>query len=157
MVSDPESERLLADNMSGSGLSDNAVTIDSSSDYSPNKLPHQIATSTSFGQQFGPKHRSLVQQRSSPANMSNKQTKFQTPRVPEEATTTTVSTAAARPTTTTTMNTTNVYSMTAIPKPSLQRSLGVGGGYVDHLTGDGRLDSFGRDSSLGMNGRYATI
>lgn len=92
-------------------------------DFSPNKLSHSSTSS-----QFGQKHRSLVQQRSTPANLGSRQTKFQTPRIPDDP---------------------FVRQISQPIKPQLQRSIGVGG-YVDHLTGDNRLDSFGRDSSLGM-------
>lgn len=126
--------------MSGSGISDNGALIgDSNSDYSPNKLPTNIPSTSSTSSsastiipQFGQKHRSLIQQRSTPACLGSKQTKFQTPRVPEES--------ISRPSI-------SIAHQHGI-KPLLQRGLGVGG-YVDHLTGDGRLDSFGRDSSLG--------
>lgn len=92
--------------------------------------------------QFGQKHRSLIQQRSTPASIGSKQTKFQTPRLPDQEInirSTIAATAAGTGTT---------IIIHGGVKPQLQRGSGVGG-YVDHLTGDGRLDSFGRDSSLG--------
>lgn len=90
--------------------------------------------------QFGQKHRSLVQQRSTPASLSNRPTKFQTPRLPEES---------YSPSTFAVAGVGSTMLLHGGGKPQLQRSSGVGG-YVDHLTGDGRLDSFGRDSSLGI-------
>lgn len=114
---------------------------DSNSDYSPNKMPHTLTpSSSSLATQFGQKHRSLIQQRSTPASLGSKQTKFQTPRMPEEQSFIRATNAVSG------IGTAYLHGS---GKPQLQRGSGVGG-YVDHLTGDGRLDSFGRDSSLGI-------
>ncbi|XP_017862066.1 PREDICTED: potassium voltage-gated channel protein Shab isoform X4 [Drosophila arizonae] len=83
VLSDPESERLLADNMSGSGVSDNGTVMgESGSDYSPNKLPHSVLAKSISPPPL--RHRSLMNQRSGPATLQSKPTKFQTPRYPEE-------------------------------------------------------------------------
>lgn len=83
VLADPESERLLADNMSGSGVSDNGtVMCESGSDYSPNKLPHSVLAKSISPPPL--RHRTLIQQRSGPATLQSKPTKFQTPRYPEE-------------------------------------------------------------------------
>ncbi|XP_065359060.1 potassium voltage-gated channel protein Shab isoform X5 [Calliphora vicina] len=83
VLADPESERLLADNMSGSGVSDNGTVMgESGSDYSPNKLPHSVLAKSISPPPL--RHRTLMQQRSGPATLQSKPTKFQTPRYPEE-------------------------------------------------------------------------
>ncbi|XP_017842299.2 potassium voltage-gated channel protein Shab isoform X4 [Drosophila busckii] len=83
VLSDPESERLLADNMSGSGVSDNGTVMgESGSDYSPNKLPHSVLAKSVSPPPL--RHRTLMHQRSGPATLQSKPTKFQTPRYPEE-------------------------------------------------------------------------
>ncbi|XP_034483861.1 potassium voltage-gated channel protein Shab [Drosophila innubila] len=83
VLSDPESERLLADNMSGSGVSDNGTVMgESGSDYSPNKLPHSVLAKSISPPPL--RHRTLMHQRSGPATLQSKPTKFQTPRYPEE-------------------------------------------------------------------------
>ncbi|EDV97657.1 GH16991 [Drosophila grimshawi] len=83
VLSDPESERLLADNMSGSGVSDNGTVMgESGSDYSPNKLPHSVLAKSISPPPL--RHRTLLHQRSGPATLQSKPTKFQTPRYPEE-------------------------------------------------------------------------
>lgn len=76
------------------------------------------------------RHRILLQQRSVPSGMtsaaastSNKPSKFQVPRQPEEMT-------------------------VRQAKPLLHRSTGISS-YVDHLTGDNRFESVTRESSLG--------
>ncbi|KRF97786.1 uncharacterized protein Dwil_GK16572, isoform B [Drosophila willistoni] len=83
ILSDPECERLLADNMSGSGVSDNGTVMgESGSDYSPNKLPHSVLAKSISPPPL--RHRTLIQQRSGPATLQSNRTKFQTPRYPEE-------------------------------------------------------------------------
>ncbi|XP_037907466.1 potassium voltage-gated channel protein Shab isoform X4 [Hermetia illucens] len=85
ILADPESERLLADNMSGSGISDNGTVMgDTGSDYSPNKLPHSVLAKSTSPPPL--RHRTLIQQRSGPATLqsSSKPSKFQVPRYPEE-------------------------------------------------------------------------
>ncbi|XP_033238038.1 potassium voltage-gated channel protein Shab isoform X4 [Drosophila pseudoobscura] len=107
VLSDPESERLLADNMSGSGVSDNGTVMgESGSDYSPNKLPHSVLAKSISPPPL--RHRTLMHQRSGPATLqsSSRPTKFQTPRYPEEQALRQVkpllsrSTSAAQPATT---------------------------------------------------------
>lgn len=88
---DPESERLLADNQSFAGISDNSVSRskscthqrkvsqsinqpsgqqgDASSDYSPNKLPH-AALAKSVSPPLNQRHRILLQHRSVPTGMT---------------------------------------------------------------------------------------
>lgn len=144
VLADPESERLLADNMSGSGVSDNGTVLvslkslthtaflylsffllftiqgESGSDYSPNKLPHSILAKSISPPPL--RHRTLMQQRSGPASLqTNKPTKFQTPRYPEE------------------------QALRQV-KPVLSRAA-----VASHLAGESssRYDSTNRDSSLG--------
>lgn len=70
------------------------------------------------------RHRILIQQRSVPAGLvSSKPVKFQLPRYPEE-------------------------QISRQGKPTLHKTAAVGSG-VDHLTGDERMESVTRDSSLG--------
>ncbi|CAD7004759.1 unnamed protein product [Ceratitis capitata] len=119
VLADPESERLLADNMSGSGVSDNGTVMfclqgESGSDYSPNKLPHSILAKSISPPPL--RHRMLIQQRSGPATLQSRPTKFQTPRYPEE------------------------QALRQV-KPMLART--------SHMSGDSRYDSTNRDSSLG--------
>ncbi|XP_054084666.1 potassium voltage-gated channel protein Shab isoform X7 [Zeugodacus cucurbitae] len=117
VLADPESERLLADNMSGSGVSDNGTVMgESGSDYSPNKLPHSILAKSISPPPL--RHRMLIQQRSGPANLQSRPTKFQTPRYPEE------------------------QALRQV-KPMLARSSAT-----SHMSGDSRYDSTNRDSSL---------
>ncbi|XP_037821631.1 potassium voltage-gated channel protein Shab isoform X4 [Lucilia sericata] len=118
VLADPESERLLADNMSGSGVSDNGTVMgESGSDYSPNKLPHSVLAKSISPPPL--RHRTLMQQRSGPANLQSKPTKFQTPRYPEE------------------------QALRQV-KPVLARSAAA-----SHMSGDSnRYDSTNRDSSL---------
>lgn len=100
---------------------------DASSDYSPNKLP--MALNKSISPPLNQRHRILIQQRSVPAGLaSSKPVKFQLPRYPEEQ--------ALR-----------------LSKPALHKTAAVVG-TVDHLTGDGRMESVTRDSSIG---EYHTI
>ncbi|KAL5292319.1 KCNB1 family protein [Megaselia abdita] len=67
ILTDPESERLLADNMSGSGISDNGTVMgESGSEYSPNKIPHSVLASKSISPP-PIRHRTLLNQRSGPA------------------------------------------------------------------------------------------
>lgn len=141
VLTDPESERLLADNMSGAGISDISVGLtlvsllsqnktktdnfqgDASSDYSPNKLP--MSVNKSISPPLNQRHRILIQQRSVPAGLtSSKPIKFQLPRYPEE-------------------------HICRQGKPILHKSAAVGASGVDHLTGDERTDSVTRDSSIG--------
>uniref|UniRef100_A0A336KHI5 CSON010585 protein n=1 Tax=Culicoides sonorensis TaxID=179676 RepID=A0A336KHI5_CULSO len=84
ILCDPESERLLADNMSGSGISDNGIP--GPDEFSPNKRPLLSITPPA-------KHRTLIQQRSTPSSIgvitssnSNNRTigKYQQPRLAEE-------------------------------------------------------------------------
>ncbi|KAL9904624.1 potassium voltage-gated channel protein Shab-like isoform 4-T6 [Glossina fuscipes fuscipes] len=119
VVTDPESERLLADNMSGSGVSDNGTVMgESGSDYSPNKLPHSVLAKSISPPPL--RHRTLMQQRSGPATLqSSKPTKFQTPRYPEE------------------------QALRQV-KPVVARSSAAS----SQLTNDHRYDSINRDSSL---------
>lgn len=79
---DPESERLLADNLSGAGISETG-SGEASSDYSPNKLPHPLAKSVS--PPLSQRHRILLHQRSTPAPSTSKLAKHRVPRCPEEA------------------------------------------------------------------------
>ncbi|XP_069968245.1 potassium voltage-gated channel protein Shab isoform X2 [Bactrocera oleae] len=117
VLADPESERLLADNMSGSGVSDNGTVMgESGSDYSPNKLPHSILAKSISPPPL--RHRMLIQQRSGPASLVSRPTKFQTPRYPEE------------------------QALRQV-KPMLARSSAT-----SHMSGDSRYDSTNRDSSL---------
>ncbi|KAM7357784.1 potassium voltage-gated channel protein Shab-like isoform 2-T13 [Cochliomyia hominivorax] len=118
VLADPESERLLADNMSGSGISDNGTVMgESGSDYSPNKLPHSVLAKSISPPPL--RHRTLMQQRSGPATLQSKPTKFQTPRFPEE------------------------QALRQV-KPVLARSTAA-----SHMSGDSnRYDSTNRDSSL---------
>ncbi|XP_063698962.1 uncharacterized protein LOC134829679 isoform X2 [Culicoides brevitarsis] len=106
-LADPESERLLADNMSGSGISDNGLSgLD---DFSPNK--RLLATSITPPS----KHRVLLQQRSlGSSSNSTKLGKFQQPRLAEELLTRQASKQAAT-------------------NPVVVRNAG----YVDHLTSGG--------------------
>lgn len=143
VLTDPESERLLADNMSGAGISDISVGFtmvsrwnfcfltkttnnfqgDASSDYSPNKLP--MSVNKSISPPLNQRHRILIQQRSVPAGLtSSKPIKFQLPRYPEE-------------------------QFSRQGKPILHKSAAVGASGVDHLTGDERTESVTRDSSIG--------
>ncbi|XP_036335755.1 potassium voltage-gated channel protein Shab isoform X2 [Rhagoletis pomonella] len=116
VLADPESERLLADNMSGSGVSDNGTVMgESGSDYSPNKLPHSILAKSISPPPL--RHRMLIQQRSGPATLQSRPTKFQTPRYPEE------------------------QALRHV-KPMLARSTAT-----SHMSGDSRYDSTNRDSS----------
>ncbi|XP_075163848.1 potassium voltage-gated channel shaker cognate b isoform X5 [Haematobia irritans] len=119
VLADPESERLLADNMSGSGVSDNGTVMgESGSDYSPNKLPHSVLAKSISPPPL--RHRTLMQQRSGPATLQTKPTKFQTPRYPAEE-----------------------QALRQV-KPVLSRA-----GAASHLSGDSsRYDSTNRDSSL---------
>ncbi|XP_073839707.1 potassium voltage-gated channel shaker cognate b isoform X2 [Musca autumnalis] len=118
VLADPESERLLADNMSGSGVSDNGTVMgESGSDYSPNKLPHSVLAKSISPPPL--RHRTLMQQRSGPATLQSKPTKFQTPRYPAEE-----------------------QALRQV-KPVLSRA-----GAASHLSGDSRYDSTNRDSSL---------
>ncbi|GAB0100240.1 potassium voltage-gated channel protein Shab [Sergentomyia squamirostris] len=121
-LADPESERLLSDNMSGSGVSDNG-TIEA--DYSPNRVVTAISSAAMMP--MVAKHRPLLQQRSVPtcstsSPPSMKTTKFQVPRYPEEL--------KARQ-----------------GKQSLQRSMGIPP-YIDSFSSDGKTDSLLRESSL---------
>ncbi|XP_058838396.1 potassium voltage-gated channel protein Shab isoform X4 [Topomyia yanbarensis] len=117
LLSDPESERLLADNMSGSGVSDNGATMGSDSNTDYSGCT-MIATSITPTAQ---RHR-LVHQRSTPASLGSKaMAKFQLPRFSQE-------------------------EVARQSKPQLLRGVGIGT-YVDHLTGDRRLEPGTRDSS----------
>ncbi|XP_054735541.1 potassium voltage-gated channel protein Shab isoform X2 [Anastrepha obliqua] len=120
VLADPESERLLADNMSGSGVSDNGTVMfclqgESGSDYSPNKLPHSILAKSISPPPL--RHRMLIQQRSGPATLQSRPTKFQTPRYPEE------------------------QALRHV-KPILARAAAT-----SHMSGNNRYDSTNRDSS----------
>uniref|UniRef100_A0A1B0CP55 Uncharacterized protein n=2 Tax=Lutzomyia longipalpis TaxID=7200 RepID=A0A1B0CP55_LUTLO len=120
-LADPESERLLSDNMSGSGVSDNG-TIEA--DYSPNRMVTALSSAAMIP--LAGKHRPLLQQRSVPTGSSTpplKPTKFQVPRYPEEL-------------------------MVRQGKSTLQRSMGIPS-YIDSFSSDGKSDSVLRDSSLG--------
>lgn len=55
---------------------------ESGSDYSPNKLPHSVLAKSISPPPL--RHRTLMHQRSGPATLQSKPTKFQTPRYPEE-------------------------------------------------------------------------
>ncbi|XP_055708246.1 potassium voltage-gated channel protein Shab isoform X4 [Phlebotomus papatasi] len=121
-MADPESERLLSDNMSGSGVSDNG-TIEA--DYSPNRIVTALSSAAMLP--MSGKHRPLLQQRSVPTCTSSstpppKPTKFQVPRYPEEL-------------------------MVRQGKSTLQRSMGIPS-YIDSFSSDGKSDSVLRDSSL---------
>ncbi|XP_037040450.1 potassium voltage-gated channel protein Shab isoform X3 [Bradysia coprophila] len=125
ILTDPESERLLADNMSGAGISD--ISGDASSDYSPNKLP--MAVNKSISPPLNQRHRILIQQRSVPAGLScSKPVKFQLPRYPEE-------------------------QVSRQAKPVLHKTAATG---VDHLTGDERMESVTRDSSIESETAFCT-
>uniref|UniRef100_A0A6R5ZFF2 BTB domain-containing protein n=1 Tax=Anopheles funestus TaxID=62324 RepID=A0A6R5ZFF2_ANOFN len=130
LLSDPESERLLADNMSGSGISDNGANMgsDSNTDYSGSTM---IATSITPLVQ---RHR-LTHQRSTPASLGATAkplaaSKFSQPRYSQE-------------------------EVTRQSKPQLTRGVGIGT-YVDHLTGDRRLDSGTRESSTESETAFST-
>ncbi|XP_053666547.1 potassium voltage-gated channel protein Shab [Anopheles marshallii] len=130
LLSDPESERLLADNMSGSGISDNGANMgsDSNTDYSGSTM---IATSITPLVQ---RHR-LTHQRSTPASLGATAkplaaSKFSQPRYSQE-------------------------EVTRQTKPQLTRGVGIGT-YVDHLTGDRRLDSGTRESSTESETAFST-
>ncbi|XP_041772343.1 potassium voltage-gated channel protein Shab isoform X2 [Anopheles merus] len=130
LLSDPESERLLADNMSGSGVSDNGANMgsDSNTDYSGSTM---IATSITPLVQ---RHR-LTHQRSTPASLGATAkplaaSKFSLPRYSQE-------------------------EVTRQTKPQLTRGVGIGT-YVDHLTGDRRLDTGTRESSTESETAFST-
>uniref|UniRef100_A0A182J4E9 Uncharacterized protein n=1 Tax=Anopheles atroparvus TaxID=41427 RepID=A0A182J4E9_ANOAO len=129
LLSDPESERLLADNMSGSGVSDNGANMgsDSNTDYSGSTM---IATSITPLVQ---RHR-LTHQRSTPASLGATAklpaSKFSLPRFSQE-------------------------EVARQGKPQLTRGVGIGT-YVDHLTGDRRLDTGTRESSTESETAFST-
>ncbi|XP_053676611.1 potassium voltage-gated channel protein Shab [Anopheles nili] len=130
LLSDPESERLLADNMSGSGISDNGANMgsDSNTDYSGSTM---IATSITPLVQ---RHR-LTHQRSTPASLGATAkplaaSKFSQPRYSQE-------------------------EVARQSKPQLTRGVGIGT-YVDHLTGDRRLDTGTRESSTESETAFST-
>uniref|UniRef100_A0A182QX54 Uncharacterized protein n=1 Tax=Anopheles farauti TaxID=69004 RepID=A0A182QX54_9DIPT len=130
LLSDPESERLLADNMSGSGVSDNGANMgsDSNTDYCGSTM---IATSITPLVQ---RHR-LTHQRSTPASLGATAkplaaSKFSQPRYSQE-------------------------EVARQSKPQLTRGIGIGT-YVDHLTGDRRLDSGTRESSTESETAFST-
>ncbi|KFB44451.1 hypothetical protein ZHAS_00012237 [Anopheles sinensis] len=129
LLSDPESERLLADNMSGSGVSDNGANMgsDSNTDYSGSTM---IATSITPLVQ---RHR-LTHQRSTPASLGATAklpaSKFSQPRYSQE-------------------------EVARQAKPQLTRGVGIGT-YVDHLTGDRRLDTGTRESSTESETAFST-
>ncbi|XP_052872026.1 potassium voltage-gated channel protein Shab [Anopheles cruzii] len=129
LLSDPESERLLADNMSGSGVSDNGANMgsDSNTDYSGSTM---IATSVTPLVQ---RHR-LTHQRSTPASLGassrSPTSKFSQPRYSQE-------------------------EVSRQGKPQLTRGVGIGT-YVDHLTGDRRLDTGTRESSTESETAFST-
>ncbi|XP_039430160.1 potassium voltage-gated channel protein Shab isoform X4 [Culex pipiens pallens] len=126
LLSDPESERLLADNMSGSGVSDNGANMGSDSNTDYSGST-MIATSIT---PIAQRHR-LIHQRSTPASLGSKTpAKFQQPRFSQEE--------AARQ-----------------GKPQLTRGVGIGT-YVDHLTGDRRLDTGTRESSTESETAFST-
>ncbi|XP_055689233.1 potassium voltage-gated channel protein Shab isoform X2 [Lutzomyia longipalpis] len=127
-LADPESERLLSDNMSGSGVSDNG-TIEA--DYSPNRMVTALSSAAMIP--LAGKHRPLLQQRSVPTGSSTpplKPTKFQVPRYPEEL-------------------------MVRQGKSTLQRSMGIPS-YIDSFSSDGKSDSVLRDSSLESETAFST-
>uniref|UniRef100_A0A1L8DA59 Putative myb-like protein a n=1 Tax=Nyssomyia neivai TaxID=330878 RepID=A0A1L8DA59_9DIPT len=126
-LADPESERLLSDNMSGSGVSDNG-TIEA--DYSPNRMITALSTTAMIP--LATKHRPLLQQRSVPTGSSTpppKPSKFQMPRYPEE--------------------------MMVRQGKSLQRSMGIAS-YIDSFSSDGKSDTVLRDSSLESETAFST-
>lgn len=83
-----------------------------------------MSANKSISPSLNQRHRILIQQRSVPAGLaSSKPVKFQLPRYPEEQT-------------------------LRQGKPTLHKTAAVGP-YVDHLTGDERMESVTRDSSLG--------
>uniref|UniRef100_A0A182FGP5 Uncharacterized protein n=1 Tax=Anopheles albimanus TaxID=7167 RepID=A0A182FGP5_ANOAL len=133
LLSDPESERLLADNMSGSGVSDNGANMgsDSNTDYSGSTM---IATSVT---PLAQRHR-LTHQRSTPASLgassssTNKApvSKYSLPRYSQE-------------------------EVSRQGKPQLTRGVGIGT-YVDHLTGDRRLEHGTRESSTESETAFST-
>ncbi|XP_050095856.1 potassium voltage-gated channel protein Shab isoform X2 [Anopheles aquasalis] len=132
LLSDPESERLLADNMSGSGVSDNGANMgsDSNTDYSGSTM---IATSVT---PLAQRHR-LTHQRSTPASLgatsSNSKaaaSKYSLPRYSQE-------------------------EVSRQGKPQLTRGVGIGT-YVDHLTGDRRLEHGTRESSTESETAFST-
>ncbi|XP_058466128.1 potassium voltage-gated channel protein Shab isoform X6 [Malaya genurostris] len=126
LLSDPESERLLADNMSGSGVSDNGATMGSDSNTDYSGCT-MIATSIT---PIAQRHR-LVHQRSTPASLGSKAiAKFQQPRYSQE-------------------------EVARQGNPHLTRGIGIGT-YVDHLTGDRRLESGTRDSSTESETAFST-
>ncbi|XP_055531656.1 uncharacterized protein LOC129722324 isoform X3 [Wyeomyia smithii] len=126
LLSDPESERLLADNMSGSGVSDNGATMGSDSNTDYSGCT-MIATSIT---PIAQRHR-LVHQRSTPASLGSKTpAKFQQPRYSQE-------------------------EVARQNKPQLTRGVGIGT-YVDHLTGDRRLDKGTRESSTESETAFST-
>ncbi|XP_055603476.1 uncharacterized protein LOC129751786 isoform X3 [Uranotaenia lowii] len=126
LLSDPESERLLADNMSGSGVSDNGANMGSDSNTDYSGST-MIATSIT---PIAQRHR-LVHQRSTPASLGSKApTKFQQPRYSQE-------------------------EVARQNKPQLIRGVGIGT-YVDHLTGDRRLDTGTRESSTESETAFST-
>ncbi|XP_062708551.1 potassium voltage-gated channel subfamily B member 2 isoform X4 [Aedes albopictus] len=126
LLSDPESERLLADNMSGSGVSDNGANMGSDSNTDYSGST-MIATSIT---PIAQRHR-LVHQRSTPASLGSKAAaKFQQPRFSQE-------------------------EFARQNKPQLTRGVGIGT-YVDHLTGDRRLETGTRESSTESETAFST-
>ncbi|XP_049547092.1 potassium voltage-gated channel protein Shab isoform X3 [Anopheles darlingi] len=134
LLSDPESERLLADNMSGSGVSDNGANMgsDSNTDYSGSTM---IATSVT---PLAQRHR-LTHQRSTPASLGASSSsssskaaasKYSLPRYSQE-------------------------EVSRQGKPQLTRGVGIGT-YVDHLTGDRRLEHGTRESSTESETAFST-
>ncbi|XP_055624810.1 potassium voltage-gated channel protein Shab isoform X3 [Toxorhynchites rutilus septentrionalis] len=126
LLSDPESERLLADNMSGSGVSENGANMGSDSNTDYSGST-MIATSIT---PIAQRHR-LIHQRSTPASLGSKAlAKFQQPRYSQE-------------------------EVARQGKPQLTRGVGIGT-YVDHLTGDRRLDTGTRESSTESETAFST-
>lgn len=103
---------------------------DGSSDYSPNKLPHQF--SKSISPPLNQRHRILIQQRSVPSGLTCKTpTKFQVPRCPEEN---------------------SAIKQLGTIKPLLLRSAGISSKSSDQVvlpTSSGKYEAVTRDSSIG--------
>lgn len=83
-----------------------------------------MSVNKSISPPLNQRHRILIQQRSVPTGLVSSKPKFQLPRYPEE-------------------------QISRQGKPTLHKTAAVGSGDVDHLTGDERMESVTRDSSLG--------
>ncbi|XP_055373611.1 potassium voltage-gated channel protein Shab isoform X2 [Condylostylus longicornis] len=174
MFTDPESERLLSDNMSGSGISDNGTVMgESGSDYSPNKLPHSVLAKSVSPPPL--RHRTLIQQRSGPATLQSKPTstnimstsinsvatsspsvvlttistsgikKFQIPRYPEQEQAASVGRQSSS-------GSSSGGGISHTKPPPLVRT----GAQIERFLSDSRYDSTNRDSSLDSETTFIT-